>query len=608
MLQKFIAKQIRDGKHLFKIGLLTALGQIFGRGLGLKALERVCLDARITIAFRREQIEKAERLLLRYVERHHLTSGLLNRYLALVSKGTALHFEAFAAARTITSDQAFMLRVSRLMAISSHDQVLTILNDEPDRDATRKFVLKTKRQILHQNKDHRAIAETILDYLGRTAEETNIPFAISAAASAEAVNREDLFAPAICKLIKDIQRIANDQHLLKREWKNAFLGSLTIFDLKGAERILQSAKDIGKDTSTREAELQDILHDFEGLTTDLQAAHQNVIDRSRGLLLSPDDERDAIVVIPAAGLRKNAIDYPGFRSDIRFATASILRTLKRKGIPYEVRGRIRTHGELSFDKPFFSYHTISQSGLGLHFKETDRPALFSFDEAGYAGWSNFSYQDVTAAVDPSAARSFFEEDRDNVIGNRISKYAQLDLEEKLPQPFVFVPLQVVGDAVSALAYITPIAMLNEIVDACSTLGLNVVVKRHPQCRSVELAGLVSRLEDQGRVTVAYGNIHDIIEKSEAVCVVNSGVGAEALLHAKPVFIFGRADYMAACHQCQMKGDFLRQAENLTPKLSQTQLHQFWYSYRNTYACNLTNIEAEDWIANRVNRHLGTCRR
>ena len=38
------------------------------------------------------------------------------------------------------------------------------------------------------------------------------------------------------------------------------------------------------------------------------------------------------------------------------------------------------------------------------------------------------------------------------------------------------------------------------------------------------------------------NIHTLLSHSKAVFTVNSGVGFEAILHQKPVFTFGRADY------------------------------------------------------------------
>ena len=45
------------------------------------------------------------------------------------------------------------------------------------------------------------------------------------------------------------------------------------------------------------------------------------------------------------------------------------------------------------------------------------------------------------------------------------------------------------------------------------------------------------------------NINHLIASSSMVCMVNSGVGMEAILLGKPVCTFGRADYSAVVYDC-----------------------------------------------------------
>lgn len=85
--------------------------------------------------------------------------------------------------------------------------------------------------------------------------------------------------------------------------------------------------------------------------------------------------------------------------------------------------------------------------------------MFSFDRGGYAGWSKFSTMtppELRAAdVPPQAASDFFDRERHRVIGGNLSKYRRADVSnvEELPKKFIFVALQLVGDAVSQLAYL-----------------------------------------------------------------------------------------------------------------------------------------------------------
>ena len=72
----------------------------------------------------------------------------------------------------------------------------------------------------------------------------------------------------------------------------------------------------------------------------------------------------------------------------------------------------------------------------------------------------------------------------------------------------------------------------------------VVVKRHPNCVSIDVAEAISAAQSLG-VHVTELSIHDIIPRVRAVLTVNSIVGFEALLYLKPVWVLGRCDYDAA---------------------------------------------------------------
>jgi capsule polysaccharide modification protein KpsS len=70
----------------------------------------------------------------------------------------------------------------------------------------------------------------------------------------------------------------------------------------------------------------------------------------------------------------------------------------------------------------------------------------------------------------------------------------------------------------------------------------VVVKRHPRCKDEGVQHLISKLQQEGKITVTKAPVHDILRKAKLVITVNSGVGFEALLHLLPVITTGGSEY------------------------------------------------------------------
>jgi capsule polysaccharide modification protein KpsS len=106
-------------------------------------------------------------------------------------------------------------------------------------------------------------------------------------------------------------------------------------------------------------------------------------------------------------------------------------------------------------------------------------------------------------------------------------------------------MQIQSDTVANLAKIDTVSLLYKLGDISRNLSKIIVVKRHPLCRSRQVSRAIKDVQSRTSVVFCDANIHDLIEYSEAVITVNSGVGAEALLHRKPVITTGGADYMAA---------------------------------------------------------------
>jgi hypothetical protein len=601
----YLKNKIKSGENRILTDNGLKLSLSIARALRLGKMERFAVEGLALAAAREDNHQIFEDALVALAKQRAPSFTLVHHYIMHnVRSGHASRIDEILDSN-LTEGHRALIKAAALRADGRLDEALETLSVTAENFRTRLQIAREKRGLYHQMQDHEGLSQYVADFLDEERKAILIPLAISAAGSAETAHREDLFARSISRLISDLNKVEKSRSLFRLHWKDAFTAALTLYDPQRALQIAKRAK-------SRRLNGRKFINQAETLLKSLGPI-MHLVDEGRQDMLERAEKRprrarraDVVVVFPAAALRSNAIDYPGFRADIRRVYKGIIEALDREGVAYIVKSRIRTHGTVDFDIPFFSYHTISDSKLGLHIKETDRRSLFSFDNRGYAGWSAFSNltERDLVHVDSAVANAFFDEDQRQAMEKRVSKYVQTDKEEQLPERFIFVGLQVIGDAVQSLAYRSPFEMIDEVLETARRQNLKVVVKRHPACKSAEVAKYIQAKQEAGEIQIATGNIHDIIPASSAVCVVNSGVGAEALLYEKPVYVFGRSDYMSACFVCKDQGDFSRQFVLGATRLSASDFRKFWYLYRNEYACDLTDHEkAKEWIAHRVRSHL-----
>lgn len=602
----YVERSIKAGKHAKSIDLALGAGAAATSILRARKLNRLILQGRIMAAERVGKVERAEELLVAYARRYPPTYAMIRnmhrRALRMSpSSGTRKLLEC----HLLHPDLKSLLQSAILRSEGKLEEALNALEGTFKTFQTRRQCAIERRGIYYQLQNHAALASSSLDFLDSEPKRIIIDMAINAARSAETALREDLFIRAINRAISDIDAVRLNKKLLRKHWREAVVGSLAVFDVAGAISIARLAIAHGIKAKSFLTQALELKASLDHIAHVIDEARRNILERA-GRQKPISRHGEVTLIVPSAMMRSNVIDYPGFRSDIRIALENVVQTLEAEGVPYMVRSQIHTHSEIDLNQPYFSYHTVSGNTRGLHFKETDRRSLFSFDDRGYAGWSSFSElnEERLGKVSQTEADGFFADDKISMTTQRLSKYVQPETTEALPEKFVFVGLQVIGDSVQSLAYATPFEMMEEVIKTCEAKGIAVVVKRHPACKSSEIKAYLNEQAEAGRITVTNGNIHDIIASSLAVCVVNSGVGAEALTYEKPVYVFGRADYMSACFVCEHRGDFERQFEVGKSKLSNADLHKFWYLYRKDYSIDLTNPDnTKSWIANRVKRHL-----
>ncbi len=546
-------------------------------------------------AKRSRDLQKIEDIILELCHQETPKLALLNFYIThVVAAGHSTRINAVISAPFFPSDALPLVRSAQQLNHGNTAQALLELDAPQSAFQYRKQCALNKRKIFHHNRDMAAVAQHGMAFIERECDEILIPFTLSIAAAAEASDNEELFAKAIQRLVSDGEKVMQSPALLRQHWSDAVAGSLALFNLDQAFLIATKIQQKYRDKSASHTlkKLAELQRDVTPYRSALHKAHRDVLSRAGLCQLIPQPDAQAIVIIPAASMRSNPIDYKGFRTNIRTILGEVIAFLESNMIPYSVKGRLQPHGNIDFPLPFISYHTVSSGNRGLHFKETDRPHSFSFDRQGYSGWSAFAQTPIAElnenVVDPQTAEFFFRKEQERIFASKISKYQQHDVVQKLPERYVFVALQMMGDAVQNLAFSSPTAMLDEIIATCLPLGITVVVKRHPLCSSPLIARYLAVREADGGVMISLDNIHTLIKNAIAVCTVNSGVGAEALLYEKPVYVFGRSDYMQACFICKEKGDFSRIFSYDRLPITRQQLYHFWWMLRNSYAFTMQN--------------------
>src|SRR5690606_10428044 len=197
----------------------------------------------------------------------------------------------------------------------------------------------------------------------------------------------------------------------------------------------------------------------------------------------------------------------------------------------------------------FSWHTIDQGIPGnLHLKLGSLFGYFIIDDKGYSGWGSPAKMDlasITGRIDAGLADQHWRALYANLVEGGKSKYSQLDDDAPDFGDYIFFPMQVFNDTVARLADIDTHSLLKALIEWARGSDLKVVVKRHPMCRSAAIAATLAEGEANGDILVSNANIHRLIAGAQCVVTVNSGVGAESLLHLKPVVTTGGSDYAPA---------------------------------------------------------------
>jgi len=248
-------------------------------------------------------------------------------------------------------------------------------------------------------------------------------------------------------------------------------------------------------------------------------------------------------------------DRDGDRNRLMYA--GVLNALRGLGLDF-VEEPIRYGSDFvarvaSSDGIRLSYHSIGNARNVWRLKETPIPYYYGIDRLGYSGWSELSvrpdqHEALVRQQDERRSETFCAGLAEWLRTNNLSKYRQADVECKLPQRYVFFPMQVSTDVVARHNRLDPIAVLRRASRYAARHGMPLVVKRHPYCRSWRVAAWIKWLALANRhVHVTTASITRLLPSCSAVLVGNSGVGLEALVYGKPVYSFAASEYELVTH-------------------------------------------------------------
>ena len=234
-----------------------------------------------------------------------------------------------------------------------------------------------------------------------------------------------------------------------------------------------------------------------------------------------------------------------------------------------------------------SFHTAGRFAGFTHFKRGDLPGFMVLDAGGYSGWSTLSGADLSDLDLPPLpeAKAICRALWQDIVAANISKYSQDDMQdpgEPLPESYVFVPFQVATDRTQAMARMSLDAMLDMVLARFAGSEIKVVVKPHPKSADLDQLGRLIALAEAGKIVLRFDSIHRLIAGSAAVITVNSGVGSEAMLHGKPIYCCGAADYDPIAHHIVDAAQFADLTTPIRPAVTPDDLTRFTAYYRKSY--------------------------
>jgi hypothetical protein len=419
--------------------------------------------------------------------------------------------------------------------------------------------------------------------------------ALAAASCADQAGAQAAFA----LMWEKAAALRQDPDSFARHWAALASSAFDLFDVEQGRADVARAESLGLSEArddTVKAACDAFIEEF---ADDLEWSRRVTRAFAEGAAIDfPEDELVRIAFrLPMIGTVARAHTWETQISWLRLVSEILRQARQANGRACMVLDGLA--GEFARRKPppfTASYHSQGRLDGAVHFKEADLPNFMTLDTDGYAGWSSLADKTLAdldlTSIPIEVADTFLGSFVDSVVRANTSKYAQptVDPTAPLPYPYVFVAMQIPTDRVQKLARLNAVEMLEVVTRRFAGTGINVVAKRHPRDTDQRTEEALVRFADSGLLTQRQDSIHTLIAGSEAVITANSGVGSEALAHLKPVYLFGKADYAAACHNVFDEADFISKTSPIRLPVSVEEIKQFLFHYRRRYMVDTSDRE------------------
>ncbi len=195
---------------------------------------------------------------------------------------------------------------------------------------------------------------------------------------------------------------------------------------------------------------------------------------------------------------------------------------------------------------YIAHHLTSNAPDVIDYKQAYYSNLYHLDNNGYSGFCDLAKRDIIDRTTPdSKIKKFCDEYVYSLREETKYKDKNVNqIEAFIPNEFIFVALQVQSDSVMNLKSRHSSYMIKMAAEVGKLMGLPVVIKFHPMTQNkTELKKVMYKLKGLNyKIFESQGDVRELIKRSVATFVINSGVGFESLIHHKPVFTYGQCDY------------------------------------------------------------------
>lgn len=240
--------------------------------------------------------------------------------------------------------------------------------------------------------------------------------------------------------------------------------------------------------------------------------------------------------------------------------------------------------------PHVEQHNWGGGHRSFFYMQTVFPHLFTVDPLGWAGGAQY-----IASFDPKA-------DYDDAAYNKMKamvgqgKFGHLQSDNtpwnKIQANYIVVPLQLPHD--ETIKYHSDFSVEEFVNSLCRMAIANpdmpqLVFKGHPvNLKSME--PLKEIIERYDQLYIADANFNQLVQKAQAMFILNGGSGQEAMLHGIPVACFGRCDYANAVINGDINNPYQAwtdiQQDNWGARLA---MYKRWFNWYINDVCIDTNV-------------------